>query len=501
MIVKNVEKKEHNIVSFIAEVDAKEFESAVNSAYLKNKKSIAVPGFRKGKAPRMVIEGMYGKDVFYEDAINALAPKAFSQGVEEQALKTVGVPNFVDAKVNDDLTLTMQFETAVYPVVTLGAYKGLEAEKAPAEVTEDEVDKELEGVRTGNARVVTVSRPAQEGDTVVIDFEGFLDGVPFDGGKGEGYSLKLGSNQFVPGFEEQLVGVSAGEEKSLDITFPENYHANLAGKAVVFQVKVIEVKETELPVLDDEFAKDVSEFDTLEDYRASIREKLLKAAEGRAEDGFRKNLLDKAICNMEVDIPAPMIEERMDSMMREFSQNVAMQGMEVDQYFAMMGMDAQTFRGTLRPNAVNQVQAELLLHAVVQAEKIEIADEDLEAEYKNMAEMYKMEVADIKRNLSGEMIREDLAMRKAAEVIYSSGVPVTPAPKAEEDPTEAAPAATEEKAEEKPKRTRRTTKKTEETPAAEGEEKPKRTRRTTKKTEEAKAEAAPAESAEAPAAE
>ena len=479
MIVKNVEKKEKNLVSFEVEADPKEFEAAVNSAYLKNKKSIAVPGFRKGKAPRMVIEGMYGADVFYEDAINDLAPKAFTQGVEQESLHTVGAPTLTKADVGDDKGLVMGFETAVFPEAKLGQYLNLEAEREIVDITDAQVDAEMESIRNRNSRMVTVDRPAKEGDTAVIDFEGFKDGVPFDGGKGEGFSLKLGSGQFVPGFEEQVVGMSAGEEKDLDITFPENYHADLAGAAVVFHVKVLEVKETELPELDDEFAKDVSEFDTLAEYRASVKENLTKAAEARADEGFRRNLMEKAIENMEVDIPDAMVEEQMDNMVRDFGQNVAMQGMKLEQYLSMLGTDVQTFRESSRPTALTQCKTQVLLAEIIKAEDIQISDEDVEAEYKAMAERYGVEEDVARKAVPAESVKEELATNRAAERIYSTGVAVAPAPKAE--PAE----------EEKPKKTRKTAKKDADETA--GEEKPKRTRKSAKKES---AEEEPAEKAE-----
>ncbi len=478
MIVKNVEKKEKNLVSFVVEADPQEFESAVNSAYLKNKKNIAVPGFRKGKAPRMVIEGMYGADVFYEDAINDLAPKAFTQGVEQESLHTVGAPTLTNADVGDDKGLVMSFETAVYPEAKLGQYLNLEAERENVDITDAQVDAEMEAIRNRNSRLVTVDRPAKEGDTAVIDFEGFRDGVPFDGGKGDGFSLKLGSGQFVPGFEEQVVGMSAGEEKDLDITFPENYHADLAGAAVVFHVKVQEVKETELPELDDEFAKDVSEFDTLAEYRASVKENLTKAAEARADEGFRRNLMDKAIANMEVDIPDAMVEEQMDNMVRDFGQNVAMQGMQMEQYLSMLGTDLKTFRESSRPGALIQCKTQVLLSAIAKAEDIQISDEEVDAEYKSMAERYGVEEEVVRKAISVDSVKEELSSNRAADRIYSTGVAVAPAPKAEE--------AVETEAQ--PKKARKAAKKSADEAA--GEEKPKRTRKTTKKesTEEKPAE-------------
>ncbi len=479
MIVKNVEKKEHSLVHFVVDASAEEFEAAVNSAYLKNKKSIAVPGFRKGKVPRKMIESIYGADVFYDDAINAIAAQAFEQGVSEKELKTVGTPSITKADVNDDKSLTMEFETAVYPEVTLGQYKGLEAVKPPVNITDEDVDKDLESTRSRNSRTVTVERPAKDGDTAVINFEGFDNGVPFDGGKGENFPLKLGSGSFVPGFEEQVVGMSAGEEKDIDITFPENYHPDLASKPVVFKVKVLEVKETQLPDLDDEFAKDVSEFDTIAEYRASIKEKLTENAESLAASEFKSNLMDKAIENMTADIPDAMIEDNLDGLMRDFERNVTSQGISVDEYLSMMGMDLATFRNNNRHNAVVGVQQEVLLQAIIDAEKIDCTAEEVEEEYNKISEQYKVDLAFAKERVSETVVRWNVNMTKAANVIYDSGIPVEKAPEAEKE--------AEAKTEEKPKRTRKTTAKKAE--AAEGEakteEKPKRTRKTTAKKAEA----------------
>ena len=275
MIVKNLEKKEKSTVTFDVVCDAAEFEKALNSAYLKNRKNIFVQGFRKGKAPRMIIEGMYGKEVFYDDATDELAPAAFEYAVGEESLRVVGQPAVTKVDVSEEKVLTLSFTTAVWPEVTLGQYKGLEAPKAEVEITEEKIDEELTKIQKRNARMVTVERPAEDGDTANIDYLGTVDGVAFDGGAAEGYNLLLGSNSFIPGFEAQVIGMSTGEEKDIEVTFPEEYHAaELAGKPAVFHVKVNELKIAELPELDDEFAKDVSEFDTLADYRAAIKSRM-----------------------------------------------------------------------------------------------------------------------------------------------------------------------------------------------------------------------------------
>ena len=329
MIVKNIEKKEHNLVNFTVEIDPKEFDSAVNRAYLKNKKSIYVPGFRKGKAPRMVVEGYYGADVFYEDALESLYPLAYELAVNEDKFKPVGRPTVADVNIGDDKTVTITFESAEYPEVTLGQYRGLEAVKTVQPVTDDEINADIDRMRERNARMITVDRPAENGDIAVIDYEGFDDGKPFEGGKGEDHQLTLGSGSFIPGFEEQVVGMSAGEEKEINVTFPEQYHAkDLAGKPVVFKVKVKEVQVKELPELDDEFAKDVStEFDTLDQLRADVKARLEKGREDAAENLFRENLLQKAIDNMQVDIPDAMVEEKVDQMVEDYSNNMRQYGM------------------------------------------------------------------------------------------------------------------------------------------------------------------------------
>ena len=304
MILKNVEKKEKNTAAFVVESDAAEFAKAVNDAYLKNRSSISIPGFRKGKAPRAVIEGMYGPEVFYQDAMDELAPEAYSFGVKEADLKIVGAPSISDVNITDDKNVVYTFAVTLYPEVTLGQYKGLEAKKPAAEVSDADVEAELNSVRKRNARMLDIDgRPAQMGDTANIDFDGYLNGERFEGGKAEGYALELGSNSFVPGFEEQVVGMKVGEEKDIDITFPEDYTPELAGKAVVFKVKLNGLTTPELPELDDEFAKDVSEFDTLEEYKNSIRENLTKVRAERAEADFRNEIMREAVENITADIP------------------------------------------------------------------------------------------------------------------------------------------------------------------------------------------------------
>ncbi|MGI5978000.1 MAG: trigger factor [Oscillospiraceae bacterium] len=443
MIVKNVEKKEKNEVSFQVEVDKDAFEEALNGAYLKNKKSISVPGFRKGKAPRMVIEGMYGAEVFYEDAFEDLAPKAFAFATEQEKLKTVGRPNLTETNVSDDKILTLSFEAALYPEVKLGKYKGVEVPRDDDTVTDEKVDEYIEEMRKRNARQITVERPAKLGDTVVIDYDGFLNGERFEGGKAEGQTLELGSNRFVPGFEEQIVGMKAGDEKDLDITFPEDYHESLAGKAVVFKVKVHEVQETELPVVDDEFAKDVSEFDTLSEYRVAIMEQLVKARKEAVDNDFGYKVIKAAADDMECDIPEAMIEERVGQIMQEYDQNLMARGMRLEEYMRMAGMDPKSFQDMIRPQAVEQVRTDLLLAAVADAENIEIPDEDVDKTLQDLADAYRITLDQIKEAVPRESIINDMRMRKANDIIMENAVALPPEEKKDEN-------ASEDQAEEKP---------------------------------------------------
>jgi len=489
MDIKNIEKKDGKL-TFQVLVDATAFEAAVNKAYLKAKKDIYVPGFRKGKAPRMVIEGMYGASVFYEDAVDALAYEAYQAGVEQAAERVVGDPAITNYNVAEDKSLTIDFETALYPEVTLGEYKGLTAYRKPVKVGAEDVKKEIETIRKRNARIVAVDRAAKEGDTVNIDYDGYLDGTRFEGGKADGHDLKLGSNSFVPGFEEQLIGVKAGEEKDLDVTFPENYHEGLAGKAVVFKVKVNEVKEEQLPDVDDEFAKDVSEFDTLKEFKADLKKEIEKRETTAADEAFHNLLMAKAAGNMTVEIPDAMIDRRVNETVEDYARNCAMQGMSLEQYFGMMGIDEKTFRGYVRPSARNEIHTELLLEKIAEAEKIEISEDEIEAEYKTASETYGMEIEKIKETVSPELIVHDLRLKKAAEVIFSTGI----ASEEEETKTEGEAPAEEKKPAAKKTTTKKAAPKAE---TAEGEapaeEKKPAAKKTTTKKAAPKAEAAEGE--------
>lgn len=425
MTVKNIEKKEKNSLLITVEIEKEKFEEAISAAYRKNKAKINVPGFRKGKAPQKIIESMYGASVFYEDAVDIIAPEAFVFAVEQEKINTVGRPSLYDMQFGDDRSATLVFGTAVYPEVSIKQYKGLEAVKADAEVTDEEVKNEIEVARNKNSRLVTIDdRAAAISDTAVIDFEGFLNGVPFEGGKAEKYSLKLGSCSFIPGFEEQVAGMMIGEEKEINVTFPENYAPELAGKDVVFKVKLHEIKETHFPELDDEFAKDVSEFDTLEDYKKSVRDTIAAKKADEASIGFRAALLEKLVENLEADIPDVMIEEQLEKIARDYSMKMQAQGFSLEDYLKMTGMTSEDFLNNLKPSAENQVKANLALKKIIELEGIEATEEEIEDEYKQLAEKYKMDVEKIKTALSVDQMKEDLAMMKAEKLVCDSGVAV-----------------------------------------------------------------------------
>ena len=472
MNVKSVEKQEKSAVELVIEIGGEEFEAAVQKAYLKQRSKINVPGFRKGKAPRKIIEGMFGSGVFYEDAINELYPKAYAEAVEQEKLDVVSWPNVEVLEAGKD-GLTFKATVTVRPEVKLGEYKGLTAEKEEVKITDEDIDNELKPYINRASRMVTVEREAQNGDTVVIDFEGFKDGVPFDGGKAEGHSLELGSGAFIPGFEDQLVGTKAGDEKDVRVTFPEEYHAEeLAGAPVVFKAKVHEVKEKQLPTVDDEFAKDVSEFDTLEAFKKDLADKLTERREAQAKRAFEAAIMEQVMDNMEVEIPDAMVAYETDQMVEDMARRIQAQGIPFEQYMAMTGMTIDIVRSQAAAAAMERVRRDLALGAVVAAENIEISDEDLEAEYKRLADEYHMELDQVKAAAPAEDVKKGLAIQKAEQVIYDSAkVGKAPAKKK----------TTKKKAEEA------------EGEAAEGEEKPKKRRTTKKKTEEAPAEEAPAE--------
>ena len=430
MNVKSVEK-ETSKATVTVELTKAELEPAVNKAYLKYRKDIAIPGFRKGKAPRVVIEAAYGKHVFFEDAIEEMFPQIYQEAVMTQDMKPVGRPSVSDMNIADDDSVTLTIVTDLYPAVSLGQYKGIEVEKVNAEVKESEVDAEIDRMAQNVARISTVERPAKDGDTVAIDFEGFLNGVAFKGGKGENHELVLGSGSFIPGFEEQVVGMSAGEEKDINVTFPENYHASeLAGKEVTFKVKVHEVKETVLPEKDDEFVKDVSEFDTMAELRADIEKRILDEKQAGIDRAFENAAVEKAAENMTAEIPDSMVDEEVDRQLERMDYELRAQGASLEAYSKMLGGNMDSIRKSLRPGALNAVRTNVMLDAVVDAEKIEVSEEECEEEYKKLADSYKMELDKVKELLPVESLKGDLQVRKAAKLIAESAVAV--APKAEE---------------------------------------------------------------------
>lgn len=422
MIIRNVENKENKTAEVKVEIDSAEFESAVNAAYKKNKNSISIPGFRKGKAPRAVIEGMYGPEVFYQDAIDDLCPQAYGYAVDNAELRIIGTPSITDVDLAEDKTLSITFSLELYPQVTLGEYKNLSAPKMSAEVTDDDVMKQIRNTAKRNARMLSVDREAQMGDTANIDFDGYLDGERFDGGKAEGFDLELGSGSFVPGFEEQVVGMNIGDEKDIDITFPEDYVENLAGKAVVFKVKLNSLTTPELPELDDDFAQDVSEFDTFDEYKADVRSSMEKAKSDEADAKFRTEIMTQACDNLVVDVPETMIDMKLNEILRNYAANFGVTGDDVktEDLMKLMGLDKDTVDATLRPAAVYQVKQELLLEAVAAAENIEVTDEDTDEYIKGAAETVNAKPEDILNYFGMDFIRNEFKKEKATKIIIES---------------------------------------------------------------------------------
>ena len=461
MTVKSCEKLEKSQVALTIEVGAAEFEAAVEKAYQKMRRKINVPGFRPGKAPRKMIERMYGAEVFFEEAINIAFPEAYEAAVEQEKLQVVGYPavEMVGEVTKDGFTF--KATAPVYPEVTLGEYKGLKAEKPEVKVTAADVDERLKTLADRNTRLVSVDREAKSGDTAVIDFEGFLNGKPFEGGKGENHNLELGSGSFVPGFEDQVIGMKAGEEKDINITFPENYYEDLAGKAVVFKVKVHEVKEKEVPEMDDEFAKDVSEFDTLKDLKADLKKKITEERQKDADRVFEENLMNQVAENITADIPDVMVENQARQYLDNFKAQISRQ-FPYEEYKKMTGMDDEKLLADAKEPALRQVKMDLAVAAIIKAENIEASDEDVEAEYKKMAEQFGMDVDMVKKYLVKEQVQDQLLSQKAVAVVVDSATAEKPKKAAKKEET----AEGEEK-----KPAKKTTKKAE---AADGEEKPKK---------------------------
>ena len=426
MTVKSCEKLEKSRVALTIEASAEEFEAAVNKAYLKMRGKINVPGFRLGKAPRKIIEKMYGEEVFYEEAVNIILPDAYEDAIKEQKLDVVGYPEVELESCTKD-GVVFKCTVAVYPEVKLGQYKGLEAPKAEVKVAAADVNARLKEMADRNSRLVSVERAVKKGDTADIDFEGFDNGVAFDGGKGENFDLEIGSGSFVPGFEEQLIGMKAGEEKDIDITFPENYAPELAGKPVVFHVKVNEVKVKEVPAIDDEFAKDVSEFDTLKELKADIKKKMTAERTEAAQRAFEDVLMAKVAEGVEAEIPHEMVELQAERMMEQFKQQLAAQGIPFDQYLKMTGTTEADFRKQADGPAAEQVKMDLAVEAIIKAEGLEATDEDVENELKNVAEKYGMDLETVKKYLRPEDVKEQVIREKAVKIVADSAVAVAPA--------------------------------------------------------------------------
>ena len=431
MNVKNIEK-ESSKAKITVEIERDLMDSGANQAYLKARKDIQLPGFRKGKAPRKLIESIYGAHVFYEDGLEEIFPQVYQFAVVEQELKAVGRPSLTGMDIAEGGSVPIVLETELYPEVTLGQYRGLEVEKVEPSVTDEEVEAELDRMAKNVASRETVERPAADGDTVNLDFEGFDNGVAFEGGKGEKFDLVLGSGSFIPGFEEQVVGMSAGEEKDIDVTFPADYHAKeLAGKPVTFHIKVNGITVERIPEKDDEFAKDVSEFDTLEALRADIRAKQLESRKQSIERAFESAAVEKAAENATADIPEALVEEELDRQMNNFAYQLQSSGMTMEQYAKMMGGDLSTMRKALRPSAEKQAKVDVTLGEIVKVENLEVTDEEVEAEYQSLADTYHMELEKVRGLVEAESLKQDLLTRKAVKLIAEAAVPVAPKPEEE----------------------------------------------------------------------
>ena len=427
MSFKVEQMEEKNMVKLVIESTAEEFEAGLNKAYNKDKNKISIPGFRKGKAPRKMIEQMYGAEVFYEDAANAIIPEAYATAAEESKLEIVSQPKISVVQLEKGKPFIFAAEVAVKPEVELGTYKGVEVEKADTEVTDADVEEELKKVKEQNSRTVTVEdRAVKDGDMTTIDFEGFVDGEAFEGGKGEDYPLTIGSHSFIDNFEEQIIGMNIGDEKEINVTFPEEYHAEeLKGKPAMFKVKVKEIKEKVLPELDDDFAQDVSDFDTLAEYKEDLKKNITVRKENEAKAKKEDEAIAKIIETSKMDIPEAMINTQVNRMLEDFAQRLQSQGLSVEQYFQYTGVTAEKIIEDMKPQAVKNIQSRLVLEAIVKAENIEVSDEEFEAELNKMAEQYKMEIEKIKEFMGeyeSKQIREDIAIQKAVDVIVNSVV-------------------------------------------------------------------------------
>ncbi len=449
-----VEKLEGSMAKLIIDVSAEEFDAACEKAYQKNKKRISVPGFRAGKVPKAMIEKMYGKEVFYEDAANIIIPDAYEKTYDEaiKELEIVSAPKIEVVEMEAGKPFVFSAEVALKPEIKLGKYKGVEVEKANVEVSEDEVNEAIEKERQNAARIVSVEREVKSGDTVTIDFEGFVDGVAFEGGKGENYNLEIGSHSFIDTFEDQIIGKNIDDEFDVNVTFPENYQAaNLAGKPAVFKVKIHEIKEKQLADLDDDFASDVSSYDTFAEYKESVKKNLSDKKADDAKKTKEDACVNAVIEDSEIEIPAMMLATQQREMLDEFAQRLRYQGMNIEQYFKYTGMNAEMMMDQIKPQAEQKIKTQLVLEAVAKAENIEVTDEDVEAEIKKIADNYKMEVEKVKETLGAgneDAIKKDIAMQKAIDFITENAKEKAAKKATKKDKEEAS-----EEGEAKPKKT------------------------------------------------
>lgn len=420
-----VENLEKNVVQLEIEVEAEKFDQGLQKAFAKNANKFSIPGFRRGKAPRSMVEKFYGEQVLYEDAINAICPDAYDQAIEENDIHPVDRPEIDIKQIGKGQVFIFTAKVTVKPEVELGQYKGVEVQKASAIVTDEDLEKEIEKVLDKNSRLINIEdRPVASGDTAVIDFEGFIDGVAFEGGSGKNYNLVIGSGSFIPGFEDQLIGAAIGEEKEVNVSFPEDYgSAELAGKPALFKVKVNEIKVKELPTLDDEFAKDVSEFDTLEEYKADLRKNLVEQAEHRAQHENEDNVVEKVVENATIDIPPVMVEKRIDDLTYDFAMRLRYQGLDLEKYLEIMGMDMASFREQFKSRAEKEVKTQLVIEKISVEEAIVPSEEDTEEEIKKIAENYKQSVEDFKQHLKPddiEYIRSTLVAKKTVDFLVEN---------------------------------------------------------------------------------
>ena len=419
--------EEKNMVKLVIEATAEEFEAGLNNAYNKSKSKINVPGFRKGKAPRKIIEQLYGQEVFFEDAANAIIPDAYAKACIESELDIVSQPKISVTQLEKGKPFVFEAEVAVRPEVELGNYKGVEVSKVDTEATDADVEEEIKKVAEQNSRTITVEdRAVKDGDMTVIDFEGFVDGVAFEGGKGENYPLTIGSHSFIDNFEDQIIGMNIGDEKEINVTFPEDYHAEeLKGKPATFKVSVKEIKEKQLPDIDDDFAQDVSDFDTLDEYKADLKNKIAERKEAEAKRQKETEAIEKIVADSKMDIPQAMIDTQVTRMAEDFAQRLQQQGLSLEMYFKYTGLTAEKILDDMKPEAVKRIQNSLVLEAVAKAENIQVSDDEFNSELSKMAEMYKMEVDKIKEFMGEseeKQMRDDIAIQKAVDLIVSSAV-------------------------------------------------------------------------------